>query len=78
MKTNNKHIAVIQARMGSSRLPGKTMAYISGKPLIWHILERLKKSNYLTEIIIATTRSKENDILEGFLENIKLFETKIV
>lgn len=69
MKTNDRHIAVIQARMGSSRLPGKTMAYISGKPLLWHILERLKKSAYLTEIIIATTRSKENDVLEELSQN---------
>ena len=63
---SREHIAVIQGRMGSSRFPGKTMAKIAGKPLIWHIIHRLRKSNQLTKIIIATSVLKENDVLEEF------------
>ena len=62
------HIAVIQSRMGSSRL-SKSMAYVSGKPLLWHIIKRLKKSAYLNKIIIATSTLKENDILEKLSKN---------
>jgi len=56
-----KIIAVIQARMGSSRLPGKVLADIEGKPLIWHIHNRLQKISLISEIIISTT-SKLSDI----------------
>ena len=37
-----KAIAVIQARMSSTRLPGKVMLELSGKPMIWHIVDRLR------------------------------------
>ena len=50
-----KIIAVIQARMGSTRLPGKVLANIEGKPLIWHIYNRLQKISTISEIIISLT-----------------------
>jgi spore coat polysaccharide biosynthesis protein SpsF len=55
--------AIIQARMGSTRLPGKVMRNISGKPLIEHIVERLGYSKILSDIVLATTMSSEDDIL---------------
>lgn len=48
-------VAIIQARMGSSRLPGKTLADISGKPLIGHVIERTRASNTVDAIVLATT-----------------------
>ena len=51
-----KSIAVIiQARMGSSRLPGKVIMDISGKPMLWHVIDRVKKSKKIDYIIVATT-----------------------
>ena len=73
MKKNEEHIAVIQARMGSTRFSGKTMASIAGRPLLWHIIERLKRSVYLTKIVLATSRAKENDILEDLSSKQKIF-----
>ncbi len=48
-------VAIIQARMGSSRLPGKTLADISGKPLIGHVIERTRASRTVAAIVLATT-----------------------
>ena len=58
--------AIVQARMGSARLPGKVLMDISGKPMIWHIINRLKKCKMLNEIVIASTLDKTNDVLEEF------------
>jgi len=47
-----KIIAIIQARMGSSRLPGKVMADICGKPLLQYVVDRVERSN-VDEIVVA-------------------------
>ena len=61
-----KIVASIQARMGSSRLPGKVLKDICGKPmLLWH-LERIKRSRLLDDVIIATTTSEKDDELISF------------
>src|SRR5580704_10787221 len=48
-------VAVIQARMGSTRLPGKVLKPVAGKPLLWHIVHRLKSSRLIQDIAVATT-----------------------
>jgi spore coat polysaccharide biosynthesis protein SpsF len=48
-------VAVIQARMGSTRLPGKVLRPVAGKPLLWHIVHRLKGCHLLEDIAVATT-----------------------
>jgi len=58
MITAREHIrvvAVIQARMGSTRLPGKVLKPIAGQPLLWHIVHRLRKCHLLEDIAVATT-----------------------
>ncbi|MFM9863155.1 MAG: cytidylyltransferase domain-containing protein, partial [Micropepsaceae bacterium] len=61
------HIAaVVQARMKSTRLPGKVMAPVVGQPLIWHILHRLKKSELIETICVATTRDPSDDGLAAY------------
>lgn len=49
-----KILALIPARMGSSRFPGKPMAIISGKPMIRHVYERVSKSPLLDQTAVAT------------------------
>lgn len=56
--------AIIQARCGSSRFPNKVFADLCGKPLIWHVVNRLKFSRYIKEIILATTTNPLDDSLE--------------
>ena len=63
-----KIVATIQARMGSSRLPGKVLKDICGKPmLLWHV-ERVKRSRLLDDVIVATTTSKNDDVIASFCE----------
>lgn len=54
-------LAIVQARMGSTRLPGKVMMEILGKPVLLHLIDRLKGSKLIDKIVIATTE-KERDI----------------
>ena len=54
-RENIRVVAVIQARMGSTRLPGKVLKPIAGQPLLWHIVHRLKKCHLLEDIAVATT-----------------------
>ena len=49
-----KIIALIPARMGSSRFPGKPMKNINGKPMIHHVYERVSQNRYLTKTYVAT------------------------
>jgi len=53
-------IAIIQARMGSKRLPGKSLMKIEGKPLIWHVINRVKQSRYVEQVVLATSERPEN------------------
>lgn len=56
-------VAVIQARMGSTRLPGKVLKPIAGQPLLWHIVHRLKACHLLEEIAVATTGNPADDAI---------------
>ncbi|TGM31750.1 3-deoxy-manno-octulosonate cytidylyltransferase [Leptospira biflexa] len=49
-----KIVALIPARMGSSRFPGKPMAQINGKPMIGHVYEAVRKSPLLMDVVVAT------------------------
>lgn len=73
-KKNHKLIigAIIQARMGSSRLSGKVLMDIMGEPMLWHVINRLGFSRKINEIILAIPDTKENDILEKFAKKNKI------
>ena len=64
-----KIVAVIQARMGSSRLPGKVLMPVAGKPLLEHIIDRLRRSKTVDEIVIATSDNTSDDPLVEFAQN---------
>jgi len=57
-------VAVIQARMSSSRLPGKVMLDLAGKSVIEHVCIRLKKCKTISNIVIATSTDPSDDIIE--------------
>ena len=59
-------LALIPARMGSSRFPGKPMAPILGKPMIGHVYERVAKSPKLALTAVATCDKEIFDYIESF------------
>jgi len=59
-------VAIIQARMGSKRLPGKVMKIINNKPILEILIERLKLSNRINEIVIATSSKPENALIKEY------------
>ena len=65
-------IAIIQARMGSIRLPGKVMKMIKGKPVIHYLIERLNYSKTIDKKIIATSNSEVDDPIAQFCLNNKI------
>ena len=68
-------VAIIQARMGSTRLPGKVMKEILGKPVILWDLDRISLSKLVDEIVVAIPYGKENDVI---VDTIKEYNDKIV
>ncbi|HPA37361.1 MAG TPA: glycosyltransferase family protein [Phenylobacterium sp.] len=63
-------VAVLQARMSSSRLPGKVMRPILGQPMIALQIERVRRSRRLAEVVVATSIDPSDDPLAAFLATI--------
>lgn len=59
-----KIVSTIEARMGSRRLPGKSLKKILGKPMLELMIERVKKSNFIDTIVIATSKNPKDDPIE--------------
>ena len=61
MELSSNIIAIVQARMGSTRLTGKILKTIQKKPMLWHIVNRLKKVDEINEVVIATSDLSTDD-----------------
>ena len=59
----SKPTIMIQARLGSNRLPKKTIAKIQDKPVIWHVINRVKKIKNVKQIVLITTTGDSDKIL---------------
>ncbi|MBI5221600.1 MAG: glycosyltransferase family protein, partial [Candidatus Magasanikbacteria bacterium] len=70
-----KTVAIIQARMGSTRLPGKSLMNIDGRPIINYVFDRVSNSVLIDEVWLATTTNAEDNVLERWAQdqNIKYF-----
>lgn len=58
-----KIVAIIQARMGSTRLPGKVLKPILGKPMLQYMIERVNRARTIDQIVVATTTDKRDDTI---------------
>ena len=68
-------VAIIQARMGSKRLPGKVLSKIGSKPMIGHILHRVSSVDEIDHCVVATTNSSEENKLLAWCneQNVAVF-----
>jgi spore coat polysaccharide biosynthesis protein SpsF len=65
-------IAIVQARMSSSRLPGKVLMDIAGKPMLQHVIDRSIQAKTVDRAVVATTSDPSDDILEEFCQKLAL------
>ena len=63
---------IIQARMASSRLPGKVMLPLNNYPLIYNVIQQLKHSKLTEKIVVATSTNHEDDVIENYLKTIDI------
>lgn len=59
-------IAIVEARMGSTRLPGKTLMDVAGKPLLQRCVDRLAMARSVSEVVVATSVSPKDDVLAAY------------
>jgi spore coat polysaccharide biosynthesis protein SpsF len=62
---SNKVAAIVQARMGSTRLPGKSLMLLAGAPLVGRVLERIRSATKIDKLILAIPDNIENDPLDA-------------
>ena len=65
-----KIVALVQARMGSTRLPGKVLKLINDRPMIELLLERLSAASEIDQIAVVTSTDSQNDKLQTFVESL--------
>ncbi len=63
---------IIQARLASTRLPGKVLKELCGKPILWHLWNRLSYAINVDNIIVATTVLPEDDSIQYFCDEYKI------
>jgi spore coat polysaccharide biosynthesis protein SpsF len=64
-----KIVTIIQARMSSTRLPGKVMLPILGKPLLIRMLERVQTAKFIGQLVVATSTNPDDDEIEKLCTN---------
>jgi spore coat polysaccharide biosynthesis protein SpsF len=62
----NHTVAIIQARLSASRLPGKVLLDIAGEPMLTRVFERTRRSQLIDEVVVATSEDKSDDRIEDF------------
>jgi spore coat polysaccharide biosynthesis protein SpsF len=58
-----KVVAIIQARMGSTRLPGKVLRVLANKTVLAHVIRRVQSAQNIAEVVVATTESSNDDAI---------------
>ncbi len=59
-------VAIVQARMGSTRLPGKVLKEVLGKPLLGYLIDRVNNSRKIDDLVIATSVRESDDVIAAY------------
>jgi len=63
-------VAVVQARMGSTRFPGKVLADLDGRPLLAHVVGRVQRSRCVDQVVVATSTSDDDDAVAALAQSL--------
>ena len=66
MGTNINTLAIIQARMSSTRLPGKVLKLLAGKPVLEHVVRRVQQSKHVNKVVVATSVDESDNLIENW------------
>ena len=66
-------LAILQARMSSTRLPGKVMMPILGMPMIGRQIERIRRATRITKLIVATSTDPSDNVIENYVRTLGLW-----
>jgi spore coat polysaccharide biosynthesis protein SpsF len=69
MDKTSRVVAIIQARMGSSRMPGKILMDIAGLPMLTRVVERTRYASTIDEVVVATTIDEEDNAVVKFCQD---------
>lgn len=68
MYREQRIVGVVEARMGSKRLPGKVLMALADRPVLWHVVERAGSVDVIDEVVVATTTSGRDDTIAEFVD----------
>lgn len=64
-----KVVAIIQARMSSTRLPGKVLMPLAGQPVLGHVVERIRACQTIADVVVATSTDATDDDIEAWCKS---------
>ena len=62
-------VAIVQARMGSTRLPGKSLADVCGHPMLWHVVNRVRGAKLVEKVVVATSSAMADDAIAAVCDH---------
>src|ERR1043166_3427700 len=66
MKRSPNTVAIVQARMGATRFPGKVLETIEGRPMLWQVIKRVRSSTLVERVAVATSDKSLDDPVAEF------------